>query len=97
MSDHVYDAIADKFHQAAYWAEATAQAHGEPFVVYGATLAPDGSLWCALLGENIMEGVTGFGDTPAKAVADFNANWYKQQTPHAMSTIPCSQPTEEKP
>ena len=69
---------------AAQSARDAAMGAGEPFVVYGATLAPDGNMWSALLGENIQEGVVGFGKTPAEAVADFNNNWWTQQTPEAI-------------
>ena len=37
----------------------------------GATLSKDGNKWCWLLGENLQEGVAGFGDTPMKAAYDF--------------------------
>jgi hypothetical protein len=36
---------------------------------------PDGNQWCALYGENLQEGVAGFGDTPAKASVDFDIQW----------------------
>ena len=32
----------------------------------------DGNQWCALYGENIQAGVCGFGDSPAKALMDFD-------------------------
>ena len=28
----------------------------------------DGNLWCALLGNNLQEGLGGFGNTPAEAL-----------------------------
>jgi hypothetical protein len=37
----------------------------------------DGDAWCALYGENLMEGVSGFGDSPESACADFDRNWIK--------------------
>ena len=30
----------------------------------------DGNQWCALVGENLQEGVAGFGDTPSDALRD---------------------------
>jgi hypothetical protein len=48
-----------------------------PHVIYKPKLFPDGNQWCALLGENPQEGVCGFGDTPAKAMYDFDVAWYK--------------------
>ncbi len=55
-----------------------------PSVLYRPTVAPDGSKWCALYGPNLMEGVCGFGDTPAEAMTDFDQNWLKQRTPFAV-------------
>lgn len=34
-------------------------------------LSKDGNAWCALYGENLQEGVAGFGDTPALALMAF--------------------------
>lgn len=49
----------------------------EPHRVFVPTVTTDGNKWCALYGENLQEGVCGFGDTPALAVKDFDSNWYK--------------------
>ena len=35
----------------------------------------DGNQWCVLFGENLQDGVAGFGDTPYAAVLDFNKAW----------------------
>lgn len=35
----------------------------------------DGEKWCALYGDNIQDGVCGFGDTPEKASIDFDIKW----------------------
>jgi hypothetical protein len=32
----------------------------------------DGNQWCVLLGPDLQVGIAGFGDTPAKAIADFD-------------------------
>jgi hypothetical protein len=37
----------------------------------------DGNQWCVLYGENLQDGICGFGDTPKKAVMDFNGAWDK--------------------
>jgi hypothetical protein len=34
-----------------------------------------GDSWCALLGENPMEGVCGFGNTPEAACVAFDKEW----------------------
>ncbi|MBB3257675.1 hypothetical protein F4827_002540 [Paraburkholderia bannensis] len=49
-----------------------------PSAVYRPSVGRDGNQWCALYGENIMEGVCGFGDSPEAAMADFDANWHKK-------------------
>lgn len=38
----------------------------------------DGDHWCALYGENLQEGVAGFGKSPAAAMMDFDTNWHKK-------------------
>lgn len=35
----------------------------------------DGNSWCALLGEDLMTGVYGFGDTPEAACVAFDKAW----------------------
>ena len=35
----------------------------------------DGNQWCVLLGDDITSGVCGFGETPLKAIYDFNKNF----------------------
>lgn len=47
----------------------------EPFALYRPRLFIDGNQWCALYGENIQDGVAGFGDSPEKAVQAFNKAW----------------------
>jgi len=48
-----------------------------PSTIYRPTLSIDGNQWCAIYGENLQDGVAGFGDSVAKAMDDFDANWYK--------------------
>lgn len=31
----------------------------------------DGDAWCALNGDDLQNGIAGFGDTPAEALRDF--------------------------
>lgn len=38
----------------------------------------DGNKWCVLYGEDLMNGVAGFGDSPMLAVYDFNKAWRKE-------------------
>ena len=41
----------------------------------------DGDKWCALFGENIQDGVAGFGDSPEAAYADFDRAWKESLPP----------------
>ncbi|KGS89851.1 hypothetical protein X947_6079 [Burkholderia pseudomallei MSHR7334] len=56
-------------------ASASFSEYGRPSAVYRPTLGIDGNKWRALYGPNLMEGVCGFGDSPAEAMADFDKNW----------------------
>jgi hypothetical protein len=46
-----------------------------PSSVYKPKLFIDDNQWCALYGEDLQNGVAGFGDTPEKAYEDFDRNW----------------------
>lgn len=61
-----------------YEAAKVAQAHAAPSAVYRPSLRKDGNQWCAIYGENVQEGVCGFGDTPAAAMAAFDKAWSEQ-------------------
>lgn len=47
----------------------------DPSVLYRPKLSIDGNKWCALYGDNLQDGVCGFGDSPQAAMIDFNANF----------------------
>ena len=55
-----------------------------PHVLLKPDIYPDGDQWCALLGSDLQTGVSGFGDTPAAAVAEFDKCWREGLTPDAM-------------
>ena len=38
----------------------------------------DGTEWCALYGENLQDGVCGFGESPEEACQAFDAEWTGQ-------------------
>ena len=61
------------YHASMFVSAATA-----PEVLMRPKLFVDGDKWCALYGDNIVEGVAGFGASPADAMADFNRNWFKK-------------------
>jgi hypothetical protein len=46
-----------------------------PFYLLRPRVYPDGNQWCALYGENLQDGVAGFGDTPAQASVQFDTEW----------------------
>lgn len=60
-----------------------------PHVLMRPAVYPDGNIWCALYGENLQDGVAGFGKTPEAACADFDRNWWGQVAP-----TPTEQPPE---
>lgn len=47
-----------------------------PFVVLKPRIFMDGNQWCVLHGENLQDGVAGFGDSPFEASVDFDKNWH---------------------
>jgi hypothetical protein len=76
----------DFSHQKAILLQEFCIAAGEmarPCVVFKPTISADGNEWCALLGENLQTGVSGFGKTPAEAMTAFDTAFWKAQTPKA--------------
>lgn len=41
-------------------------------------LTVDGDQYCYLHGENLQDGVAGFGKSPWSAACDFSTNYYKE-------------------
>lgn len=54
-----------------------------PSVLFKPTIIADGTMWCALLGDDLKVGVAGFGETPDKAMRAFDDAFWKAQTPAA--------------
>jgi hypothetical protein len=48
----------------------------DPHVLMRPKVFIDGNQWCALYGDNLQDGVAGFGKYPGAAMVDFNKNWY---------------------
>lgn len=61
--------------RAAQHREDAAMEMKRPFMLLRPRLFVDGNQWCALYGENLQDGVAGFGDTPAKAATQFDIEW----------------------
>jgi hypothetical protein len=47
-----------------------------PAILYRPKLSIDGNQWCALYGDNLQEGVAGFGDSPGEAMIAFDKAWW---------------------
>lgn len=63
------------------------QAQLLPSVLYRPRLFQDGNAFCCLLGDDIAIGVCGWGASPAEAVRDFDAVWYRAaKVPGATET-----------
>jgi len=62
-----------------YEAAKVADAYSRPSSVFRPALSIDGNQWCALYGENLQDGIAGFGDTPALAMMDFDKAWNSQK------------------
>jgi hypothetical protein len=59
------------------WQEA-AYEQQRPFVVLRPRMLLDGDQWCALYGEDLQNGVVGFGKSPAEAASNFDAKWHEK-------------------
>ncbi len=70
------------------WQQAAA-AQERPCVLWKPRLFRDGNQWCALFGENIQDGVVGFGDSPDAAMWAFDEAW-REKLPPAPDTQPAS-------
>ena len=46
--------------------------------MYGLVPLKDGDHWCYLLGDNLQDGIAGFGKTPYKAMIDFNKSFHTE-------------------
>jgi len=49
-----------------------------PSTVHKPKLFIDGDNWCALYGENLQDGVCGFGKSPKEALYAFDQAWEKE-------------------
>jgi hypothetical protein len=64
----IFAGLAGEFSSVAY-------EQARPFVLLRPKMSIDGNQWCALYGDNLQDGVAGFGDTPAKAATQFDIEW----------------------
>lgn len=77
------EAVLNSQWNAAQEANITERARRAPHVLMRPALTADGDMWCALYGENLQEGVAGFGETPEMAMKAFDKAWTCERTPAA--------------
>lgn len=79
MNDQASFMAANAIEHAASMASAAIQAAASswerPCVLFRPKLSLDGNQWCALFGNNLHDGVAGFGDSPADAMYAFDKEW----------------------
>ena len=68
IADHAVRCVAEEF-------SISAAAMKRPSVLYRPVLTIDGNQWCAMYGDDLQNGVAGFGDSPEAAMADFDKSW----------------------
>lgn len=78
------EAVLNSQWNAAQEANITEQARRAPHVLMRPKLLLDGTMWCALYGDDLMDGVAGFGETPEKAMEAFDEAWRTARTPAAI-------------
>lgn len=66
-----------------------------PSILYRPRIMIDGDKWCALYGDNLQDGVAGFGDSPEEAMADFNHVWRTALRAQSAVAHPSSPRTQE--
>jgi hypothetical protein len=49
-----------------------------PSIMLGLVPFRDGDAWCALYGDNLQDGIAGFGVSPDAACAAFDQAWYEK-------------------
>jgi hypothetical protein len=80
VTDAIESAFRDSgfshYAQMAFYAwQIEAQEHTKPHVLMKPKVFIDGSEWCALYGENVQDGVSGFGLSPREAMDNFDTKW----------------------
>ncbi len=68
----------------------TAIEQRRPSVIFRPSLTIDGNGWCALYGDNLQDGVAGYGATPDAAMRSFDEAWgatLKRNSDNALDEI----------
>jgi hypothetical protein len=64
-------------------AQEAANEASRPSVLMRPTISRDGNMWCALYGEDLVNGVCGFGESPYLAMYAFDRAWETKISPPA--------------
>ena len=56
-------------------------------IIYQIHVGIDGNSWCALLGNNLQEGIAGFGDTLSEALHELAENIQKSLTKNKTKQV----------
>lgn len=75
------DAISHAASAIQYAFQSTVNSYGEFSIMLRPKVFRDGNKWCALYGEDIQEGVCGFGDSPRAALTAFDVAMRTPLTP----------------
>jgi hypothetical protein len=79
LSDEWQQVAVNSVAHAAAMCQATIQEiacrYASPSAIYRPAISIDGNMWCALYGANLQDGVAGFGESPALAMASFDEAW----------------------
>ena len=78
LSERIETNISDAFYRMSCSFQDTELERQKPHVLMRPALVLDGDKWCALYGENLQDGVAGFGDSPYQAMLAFDAAWFQQ-------------------
>jgi hypothetical protein len=100
LSDEIQTVIMDSIcHSARQAFSAMAEDFGQAAAIFRPKIFIDGNQWCALYGDNIQDGVAGFGASPMEAMCAFNKEWWTKLPPtptpaHQEPTNPTASPAE---
>lgn len=70
--DHYMERINDNVRFACEQIAEVAREISRPSYLLRPVISLDGNQWCALYGENLQEGISGFGNTPLEALDNFD-------------------------
>jgi hypothetical protein len=71
--------LTQEFSIAAYERAQAGREQQRPFMQLRPKMYQDGDKWCALYGENLQDGVCGFGETPELAARAFDIAWLNEK------------------